>query len=407
MGVPKLPIEIVILILENFTSNHHCSIERAGLASCSLVCYTWRSIAQPLLYRLVNIQTHKRIDQFHDFVVANKRLAAAIRGFRLVAPTLGDLYPISPFLLVDILEALPNLGSVELVGIIMLGWSHRDRPLPSPPTLKLGKLVVRDVRNGPYPSEDHSRFDLLGLFSEIDELVLVGNVDDEGARTAIGTPAGGEYNISPPAVRTLDISGPDYFLDYNDACGGMDGQRVCAVNAEVDSEVTARHAGRIFHKYGQNICDLSLNLCKAVLYERPEDTSMWDALDAGHLAQVERITLHIRDHTTVRGKDRPVDELNTRFCEAYGAVLSALPTGTLRELRWVAVELTDEVATLQLVSTHLAPLIAQAIEKFLVLGQVILVVRRGMPLEKCAASLRKLLPEGVASKVNVHFEDSF
>ncbi|KAI0677509.1 hypothetical protein C8Q78DRAFT_93648 [Trametes maxima] len=406
MGVQKLPVEIIILVLENFSSTHHSSVERAELASCSLVCYTWKAIAQPLLYRLVNIQTHKRIDLFHDFIVANKRLAATIRGFSLVASIWGNTCPLSPSLFVDILEALPSVRHVELVGITMLGWPDHNRPLPRPSSLKLKKLVVRDVRNGPYPNKNHSRVDLLRLFAEVGELVLTGNVDDEGAGTpAIETAATGEYGGPLPVVRTLGISGPDYFLDYNGTCGGVDGERLRAIDVDVDSEVTARHAGKMFRKYGPNLRELSLNLCKAVLYERPEDTSMWDALDVGALAQVERVTLHIRDHTTVRAKNRPVDELNIEFCKAYDSVLSAFPTCTLRELRWVAVEPMDEAVTLRLVSTHLTPLIARAIEQFSALEQVVLVVRRELPLQKGAATLRKVLPEGVASKVNINFED--
>jgi hypothetical protein len=58
--LPRIPLELHPLIIENLQPKPHFDGEEtklaiANLAICALVCTTWRSIAQPLIYYSIKI----------------------------------------------------------------------------------------------------------------------------------------------------------------------------------------------------------------------------------------------------------------------------------------------------------------------------------------------------------------
>ncbi|KAI0352917.1 hypothetical protein OH77DRAFT_1522979 [Trametes cingulata] len=395
-GGPRFPLHIVHLILQHFNGGRWFSVERPTLICCSLVCRAWRDIAQALLYKNVNLWTHERFDLFRDFVHANPRIAAAVRELLFQVSFCEDLYQLPPSLLLEILEALPNIRCLELEGVTLLGWPAYNALPPEP--FKLSKLMLTDVQNGPYFNRHCLRFDFLRLFTEIDELQVVGSVEDE---EVAGKVTASRRGIPPPIVRKLVIAGPDSILDYNDKCGGLNKEHLRALQVDVSDKVSLRYAGKMLRRYGENMRDLDLDLCTAVAQVKPKDTRLWKGLEAGKLSRVERLTLHIRDHG--RATEWTVEQADQEFCKAYGAVLSAIPSGTLRELKWALPGPRDEEA-FSSSARCLAPLLLQAVEKFPTLETITLVLWRELPFERCTAALHSMLPEKVLQRDVIRLE---
>lgn len=110
--VPTLPTEIIHLIIESLRT----ALEDHTLASCSLVCKSWRSFVQPLLFQYVRLCVTKPLDQFLAFLKASPHLAAAIRILKIWA----NIHPttmvidaesgkcrLSPILLLQVAANLP------------------------------------------------------------------------------------------------------------------------------------------------------------------------------------------------------------------------------------------------------------------------------------------------------------
>lgn len=120
----------------------------------------------------------------------------------------------------------------------------------------------------------------------------------------------------------------------------------------------------------------------------------------GKLAKVERVTLHMRANTDDTGWSR--EEMDRECCKAYAAVMSAVPTGTLRELTLLVPTPQDEDELFSLVQT-LASVISPAVERFSTLATIVLVVSRKLTFDRCAAVLRRALPEEIRDKDMIRF----
>ncbi|CDO76272.1 hypothetical protein BN946_scf184470.g30 [Trametes cinnabarina] len=400
--VPKLPVAIVHNIFTQLREDPDWFPCREAILACTYVCRDWRDTAHAILFRSVKLYSHQRYDLFRDLVVSTPRIAAYVRSLKIIGSWCEDLYPLPPFLLLEILEVLPNIRHVGLHSITLLGWPAYNALPPEPFRLR-GKLVIESTQNGPYFNQHCLRLDLLRLFTDVDHLVLLENVNDDDV---IGRMTANRRGIPPPVVRKLTFGGPDCYLDYNYQCGGLDTAHLQSIDVEVTNRAEARHAGKILRKYGPNLRELELSLCEAVVKDRskrgPKGAPLPTLLELGVLARIERMILRIH-HTRWPELKSTLNELARLFCGAYSAALAAVPSGTLRELTFIFVmpHTAEEFAS---AAVHFAPLIVQAVERFPKLEKILLVVARTLTSEQCNAALRKVMPETVADRGLIRYD---
>ncbi|KAL1946757.1 hypothetical protein VTO73DRAFT_14861 [Trametes versicolor] len=404
MSTPSCPVELVRMILEYLDGGQWFSVKTDTLGACSRVCRTWKDIAQPILCRRIHLYTHERFDLFHDFLEANARIASFMHELVFSVSFSEDLYPLPPWLLLEILKTTPNIRCVCLQGITLLGWPLYT-PMPPVP-FKLHRLVISDIQNGPYHNEHCARLDFLRLFTDVDELVIAGSAigeesdsDDDSERGSKMT--ANRRGIPLPVVRKLSIADPDCFLEYNDKCGGLDRAALQTLDIVADNRVAVRYAGKMLRRYGANIRDLRLNLCHAVKVHKPKDARIWNGLEMGKLTTVARLTLHVRANTDNTNWER--EEMDREFCKAYTAVLSAVPTGTLRELT-LLVPIPQEEDAFFTLAQSLAAIMSLAVERFSTLSMIVLVVSRKLTFDQCAAILCRALPAQLLDRDMIRFE---
>ncbi len=413
----SLPVEIVHLILEWTGDGPWLSLssrDRRTLSSCSRVCRAWKDPAQSLLYRMVVLDSDQRYDLFRDFLASTPRIAAYIHYFG-IERSYYDTYPLPPFLLLEILELLPHIDTVELDSITTLGWPTLFVPYPEEGPFRLRRLVVRGTEHGPYFNRHCMRFDFLRLFA-VDELACYGNADSDELTHTMKVNRRGVPN---PRVRRLEIVGRDCYLDFNEKSGGgLDPDALETLDIETEDEAGVKYAGRFLKRYARSIRHVVLDVCYLAKRKPRKPSSsvrawssnqcadmrvlaladLWKAYNIDACVRLETLTFHLSP------EDSWTDNAE-EYAKAYGAVLEST-TRTLRELTLIT-WYTEKVEELEEVAPHISQLITQAMARFKRLEKVVrMVQRRFITFEEYKAALSNYLPADTVDGNLLQFKDA-
>ncbi|RPD67120.1 hypothetical protein L226DRAFT_128327 [Lentinus tigrinus ALCF2SS1-7] len=390
----SLPIAVVRMIMEHTGERRILSSrDMPTLSSCSLVCRAWKDPAQALLYRMVILDSDQRYDHFRDFLQSTPHIAAHIRYFGITR-SYHDTYPLPPFLLLEILELLPHIDTVELTDVTVLGWPGPFTPYPEEGPFRLRRLVVSGTTVGPYFNQHCMRFDFLRLFA-LDELACYGNADDEDLTHTLKTNRRG---VPHPRVRRLEIVGRDCFLDFNEKSGGgLDPDALSALEIESEDDAGVRYAGRYLKRYARTIRHVGLDLCFFAHKRGSKKQSAWKGYNIDACVGLETLTLHLRPKDDWRD--------NAEQCaKAYSAILEQTPP-TLKELT-LAIWQTSKAEGVEELAPHIAQLVTQAMARFTGLERLVLQVQMlwEVTLEQFKDILRKHLPADVVDDDLVHYK---
>lgn len=295
--VPTLPTEITHLIIENLRT----ALEEHTLASCSLVCQSWRSFVQPLLFQYVRLCVTKPLDQFLAFLKASPHLAAAIRILNIWAnihPTImvidaeSGKCRLSPVLLLQVAANLPLSAELQLQGITLIGWPD-DIPLPTTP-VKLHRLKLHFLTFRPFAHSQCISYDLFSFF-ELDELDVADSHTDEfinpTAALAVALPA-----ETRPIARSLEIIGVDAFVMRNLLYGGLHPDHLATVRFFPTDGESLGLAGLILRTQGAGVLNIELCISHTINFEGPQDASKCSRRPMCFLRSVDR-QHHLPQHS--------------------------------------------------------------------------------------------------------------
>lgn len=272
--VPTLPTEIIHIIIQNLRT----ALEEHTLTSCSLVCQSWRSFVQPLLFQYVKLCVTKPLDEFLAFLKASPHLAAAIRILNIwanihpttmVIDTESGKCRLSPVLLLQVAANLPLSAELQLQGITLIGWPD-DIPLPTTP-VQLHRLKLHFLTFRPFARPQCISYDLFSFF-ELDEIDVADSHIDEfinpTAALAAALPA-----ETRPIARSLEIIGVDAFVVRNLLYGGFHPDHLATVRFFPTDGESLGLAGLILRTQGAGVLNIELCVSHLFNFEGPHDAS--------------------------------------------------------------------------------------------------------------------------------------
>lgn len=274
-----IPLEIADLILGNFThdigSFNFSHQSQRTLASCALVCHSWRPFAQKRLFEelRLDIRFGRPLDQLLTFLESSPHIAAAIRYLYIyfynprssLADDSDESDPekkpkepqVSPVLLMKVAAQLSPRAHLRLETFTLLGWPS-DTPLPTAP-VRLRVLALCHLVFKPFISPDTASFDLTSLF-DLDEIHFVGGL--MRAPTDIARII--DVLVLPvatrPVARSVHLLGSDCFAAVNIQCGGFDPEHLKSVVFSLRDIVALKFASVLLRLQGGGIRDVHLKV---------------------------------------------------------------------------------------------------------------------------------------------------
>ncbi|KAI0832466.1 hypothetical protein BC628DRAFT_1406934 [Trametes gibbosa] len=413
-----IPPEIVNLIIKStrqsepdFFSLH---FGKRCLASCSLVCHAWRSLAQPMLFEVVRLNDRRLLGRFLIFLGSSPHLARSIRfldiwqfysdssddddddddddervgiaagpaqallhsaGVNRPRPPAPDSF--CPALIYNIALTMSEKAHIKLEGQLYYGWPH-DVPLPTTP-VRLHRLTLLAPT---YPTPKHPYtlpFEFLSLF-DLDELRLYDGQRDlpfdiKPLELSVDEPRR-EPTSPRPIARYVDVAGLN---DYNSLV----------------------LAGLMVRAHGPCIRHLRIavtHIASAPL-GGPVDVIYGEIFRLSSCISLESLTVI---WTTSRYTSAE-SLLDTSAYDALAALLASTPR-TLRKLI-LKLPLTDTPEALARTIVWLVPVLERTIGQFRRLETVTLVITHwSLTWEKCMDVLRKVVPASVADSEKLKYE---
>lgn len=274
-----IPLEIVDLMLGNFThdigSFNFSHQSQRTLASCALVCHSWRPFAQNRLFEelRLDIRFGRPLDQLVTFLESSPHIATAIRCLYIysynprssVADDYEKSHPedkrkelqVSPVLLMKIAAQLSSSAHLRLETFTLLGWPS-DTPLPTAP-VRLHILALCGLVFKPFLSPETASFDLTSLF-DLDEIHFVGG----GMRATTDIARILDVLVLPvatrPVARSVHFLGSDCFAAINIRCGGFDLGHLKSVVFSLRDIASLKFASVLLRFQGGGIRDVHLKV---------------------------------------------------------------------------------------------------------------------------------------------------
>ncbi|KAH9899812.1 hypothetical protein C8Q73DRAFT_335061 [Cubamyces lactineus] len=412
-----LPYEVTYHILREtqrnalghmFDDPHGLHRDRRILASCSLVCLSWRLPAQALLFEGLSLAVGSRLVDFLVFLQSTPHAANAIRSLRLQSGTApdedededafnvevhsGPLWErvqqtsserlLSPALLMDIVGTLPNLSYLHLDRIVLLGWPE-DRSLPSRPvSLRSLNLFVNTYM--PLVQPGTKPLDILSFF-EVGLLIITGNKDVYGANQHVPpSEVLAISNTNPPTIAELRTYGHDCFLECNLRRGASNVDHLTLNVFDNASDVLFVRS--LLEHYGCNATRIHLDVDYTVEREFPEEDVGWQMCNLAACTRLQSLCL---------SWEMDVLRPDQNHGEVYDAIVGSAPR-TLRELK-ISLSAPHRVTkeVFEPMALCLAPRVVQAVTRFPEIKDIILTVTQVFDYDDCKGMIHDLLPRAI------------
>ena len=154
----ELPSEIIYLVVQALHEAEGIE-EKRGLAACSLTCYYWSTVLQPLLYHSLALRGLDDVKQLLEFIRTSPHLAGFIREIHVVQyshsfPWFHHVFKVLNFLSLDVQTTLTIKARSDPTPAetSTKPTKHRD-PLINPfprqlplPHLRINRLVIDGIK---------------------------------------------------------------------------------------------------------------------------------------------------------------------------------------------------------------------------------------------------------------------
>lgn len=277
-----IPLEIADLVLEN-TYTPRCfyinlSKQEIGtLASCALVCRSWRPFAQRRLFEHVWLDLKsKHLDQFLACLESSPHIAAATRllciyftGSREDDHQLRgnedkpEEHQVSPVLLMKIAAKLSSRAQLKLEAFTLLGWPS-DTPLPTAP-VRLHTLGVFGLQYIPFLRPQSTTFDLTSFF-ELDHIHLASNRMLDTTNTTATSDVLVSSTATRPVARSINLINNDCFATCSLECGGFYPGSLQTVRLTPRDFASLQLAGMLLRRHADSIRDVHVDVSYDMLY---------------------------------------------------------------------------------------------------------------------------------------------
>ncbi|OJT02452.1 hypothetical protein TRAPUB_7019 [Trametes pubescens] len=397
----RIPPEIADLILGNthitgvFGSSYR---NKGALASCSLVCRSWRPFAQKRLFEELWLDIKLRpLDQFLALLESSPHIAAAIRflcihTFKPRSSADDDhasdtedepqMPQVSPVLLMKVAAQLSPRAHLKLETFTLLGWPS-DTPLPTAP-VRLHILGLFGLAFKPFKSLETASFDLASLF-ELDEIHFV------GGRMLATTDVARILDVlvlpvaTRPVARSVHFFGTDCFAACNIQCGGFDPEHMKKVVFSLRDIASLQFASMLLRLQGDGLRDVHLDVSYG-LSDGLQVPSLWATLDIAACTHLESLRLEWHHMGTIPG----AQDQDLNACERIATILASTPQ-TLHTLTF-SLPYMQHPDTLGDTLRCLAPQVDQAVARFPGLRTITVRVTRSFAAEECMNVARGTLP---------------